>query len=60
MLKNFARLKYFCSESDELGKSIESYLNIYKNYMLSSVKSLDIYKNAKLNINCNEDGCDVN
>ena len=60
MLKNFARLKYFCPESDGLAKSIESYLNIYKNYMFSSVKSLDFYKNAKLNINCNEDGCYVN
>ena len=60
MLKNFDRLKYFCPESDGLAKSIESYLNIYKNYMFSSVKSLDFYKNAKLNINCNEDGCYVN
>ncbi len=60
MLKNFARLKYFCSESNGLAKSIEGYLNVYKNYMLSSVKSLDFYNNAKLNINCNEEGCDIN
>ena len=59
MLINLIRLGMM-DKAKKLSDSLNGYLNVYKNYMLSSVKSLDFYNNAKLNINCNEEGCDIN
>ncbi len=58
MLMNFIRLG-FKNESSELAKSLNSYLNTYKTYMISSVKSIDFYNEISSGKNCNIDGCKI-
>ena len=58
MLINFARLGYV-NEAKELSQSLNGYLNIYKSFMLSSIKSID-YSNLILSKeNCGTDGCKI-
>ena len=40
MLTNFSRLGYI-NEAKELSISLNGYLNIYKNFMISSLKAID-------------------
>jgi len=56
MLMNFSRLG-FKEESKELAISLNGYLNIYKTFMTSSIKSLDFYNEVSSDKNCNNDGC---
>ena len=42
MLINFSRLGYI-NEAKELSVSLNGYLNIYKNFMISSLKALDFF-----------------
>ncbi len=56
MLLNFARLG-FLVEGKNLSNSLNGYLNIYKAYMISSVKSLDFFKEILNGKNCNNQGC---
>ena len=58
MLINFSRLGYK-KEADELHGSLNGYLNVYKNFMLSSLKSIDFYNEIKNGKNCNTEGCSV-
>ena len=56
MLLNFTRLG-LVNEGKKLSTSLNGYLNIYKNYMITSIKALDFF-NCKLNgKNCDEQGC---
>ncbi len=56
MLINFARLGYI-NQAKELSVSLNGYLNIYKNFMTSSLKALDFFKEVNSGKNCNSEGC---
>ena len=58
MLINFIRLGMM-DEAKKLSHSLNGYLNIYKNHMMTSVRALDFYNNIKNGKNCNELGCKV-
>ena len=57
MLINLSRLGY--KDKQELSESLNGYLNIYKNYMISSLKALDIFKEINDGKNCNTEGCQI-
>ena len=46
MLINFSRLG-FMEKAEELSNSLNGYLNIYKNFMISSIKALDFLRKKK-------------
>ena len=58
MLRNLTRLG-FMSEAKKLSESLNGYLNIYKNYMISSLKSIDYFNEISSGKNCNEEGCEI-
>ena len=58
MLMNFSRMGYI-EQANELSNSLNGYLNIYKNFMISSLKALDIFNEIKEGKNCNLDGCKI-
>ncbi len=58
MLNNLSRLGYL-EIGKELSESLNGYLNIFKNHMLSSLKSIDIFNQTNSGIKCTEDGCDL-
>ena len=58
MLINFSRLG-FTDKAQELSTSLNGYLNIYKNFMISSLKALDFYKEISNGKNCNSEGCTI-
>ncbi len=58
MLINFSRLG-FIDQADELSVSLNGYLNIYKNFMVSSLKALDFFNEIKGGKNCNTEGCTI-
>ncbi len=58
MLMNFSRLGYI-DQAKELSNSLNGYLNIYKNFMISSIKALDFFKEISSGKNCNTEGCKV-
>jgi uncharacterized protein YyaL (SSP411 family) len=58
MLLNFTRLGML-DEGNKLSESLNGYLNIYKSYMVSSLKSLDYFNLIKNGKNCNFDGCKI-
>ncbi len=58
MLINFSRLGY-TNQAKELSISLNGYLNIYKNFMTSSLKALDFYKEIISGKNCNIEGCQI-
>ncbi len=58
MLINFSRLG-FSNKAEELSTSLNGYLNIYKNFMISSLKALDFYKEISNGKNCNSEGCTI-
>jgi hypothetical protein len=59
MLLNFTRLGLM-SEGKKLSLSLNGYLNIYKSYMITAIKSLDFFNSKLKGINCNEQGCKIN
>ena len=59
MLRNLSRLGLL-KEAKELAISLNGYLNIYKNFMISSIKSIDLNKRLEEGKNCNEQGCEIN
>ena len=59
MLINFIRLGMM-SEAQKLFDSLNGYLNVYKNHMMTSLRALDYFKNIQAGKNCNEQGCKVN
>tara|TARA_B100000963_G_scaffold359858_1_gene388517 strand:+ start:747 stop:2486 length:1740 start_codon:yes stop_codon:yes gene_type:complete len=44
-------------EAKVLSNSLNGYLNIYKNYMMTSIRALDYFNNVNSGKNCNEQGC---
>ena len=56
MLLNFSRLG-MKNEAKELSNSLNSYLNVYKSLMASSVKAIDFYKMNESQKNCTDLGC---
>ena len=58
MLMNFARLGMKV-EGKELSNSLNGYLNVYKSFMTSSLKSIDYFNMIVEGKKCNQDGCDV-
>ena len=58
MLINLTRLGMM-KEAKKLSESLNGYLNIYKNHMMSSLRAIDYYNNIKEGKNCNEQGCKV-
>ncbi len=59
MLINFVRLGMM-DEAKKLSESLNGYLNIYKNHMMTAVRALDFFNNINLGKNCNEQGCKIN
>jgi len=58
MLSNFVRLG-FMDEGKKLSHSLNGYINIYKNYMSSSIKSINFYEETSKGKNCNDNGCSI-
>ena len=58
MLINFVRLGMM-KEAKQLSDSLNGYLNIYKNHMMTSLRAIDFYNNTRDGKNCNEQGCKV-
>ena len=58
MLINFVRLGMM-EEAKKLSESLNGYLNIYKNHMMTSLRAIDFYSNIKNGKNCNEQGCNI-
>ena len=59
MLINFIRLGMM-DEARKLSESLNGYLNVYKNHMMTSLRAIDYFNNVKDGKNCNEQGCKVN
>jgi len=47
-------------EAIELAKSLNGYLNVYKNEMITAIRALDFFNNVISGKNCNEKGCKIN
>ena len=58
MLINLVRLGMM-DEAKNLSNSLNGYLNIYKNHMMTAVRALDFFNNIKSGKNCNEKGCKI-
>tara|TARA_B100001093_G_scaffold454552_1_gene463987 strand:+ start:3035 stop:4750 length:1716 start_codon:yes stop_codon:yes gene_type:complete len=56
MLSNFTRLG-FLEEAGRLSLSLNGYLNIYKSFMISSLKSIDYFNEISSGKTCNLNGC---
>ena len=59
MLINFIRLGMM-DMAEKLSAGLNSYLNIYKNHMMTSLRALDFFKNIVDGKNCNQTGCNLN
>ncbi len=58
MLINLIRLGMI-DEAKKLSDSLNGYLNIYKNHMMTSLRAIDFFNNIKAGKNCNEQGCKI-
>ena len=58
MLINLIRLGMM-EEAKKLSESLNGYLNIYKNHMMTSLRAIDFFNNVKNRKNCDEQGCYV-
>ena len=58
MLINFVRLGMM-DEAKKLSGSLNGYLNIYKNHMMTAIRALDYFNNINAGKNCNEKGCKI-
>ena len=59
MLINLIRLGLM-NESKSLADSLNGYLNVYKNHMMTAIRALDYFNNTRNGKNCNEQGCKTN
>ena len=59
MLINLIRLG-LTEEAKKLANSLNGYLNIYKNHMMTAIRALDFFNNINAGKNCNEQGCKIN
>jgi uncharacterized protein YyaL (SSP411 family) len=58
MLINFVKLGMM-EEAKKLSHSLNGYLNIYKNHMMTAIRALDFFNNINSGKNCNEKGCKI-
>jgi uncharacterized protein len=58
MLINLTRLRMM-KEARKLTDSLNGYLNIYKNHMMTAIRAIDFFNNNKEEKNCNEHGCKI-
>jgi len=58
MLINLVKLGMM-KEAKKLSYSLNGYLNIYKNHMMTAIRALDFFNNVNLGKNCNEQGCKI-
>jgi uncharacterized protein YyaL (SSP411 family) len=58
MLINLVRLGMM-EEAKKLSNSLNGYLNIYKNHMMTALRAIDFFNNINLGKNCNELGCEI-
>ena len=58
MLINFVRLGMM-DDAKRLAGSLNGYLNIYKNHMMTSIRAIDFFNNFTSGKKCNEHGCDL-
>ncbi len=58
MLINLVKLGMM-DEAKKLFESLNGYLNIYKNHMITAIRSLDFFNNVNSGKNCNEKGCKI-
>ena len=58
MLINLIRLGMM-KEAKKLTDSLNGYLNIYKNHMMSSIRAIYFFNNIKEGKSCNEQGCKI-
>ena len=56
MLINLIRLGMI-DEAKKISESLNGYLNIYKNHMMTSLRALDFFNNIQEGKSCNEQGC---
>ena len=56
MLINLVRLGMM-NEAKKLSDSLNGYLNIYKDHMMTALRALDFFNNISSGKNCNEQGC---
>ena len=59
MLINLLRLGMM-DEAKKLAQSLNEYLNIYKNHMMTALRAVDFFNNINTGGNCNEQGCNIN
>jgi len=59
MLINLTRLGLM-EETKKLANSLNGYLNIYKNHMMTAIRALDFFNNISSGKHCNEQGCKIN
>ena len=58
MLINLIRLG-LKDEAKNLADSLNGYLNVYKNHMMTAIRALDFFNNISSGKNCNEQGCKI-
>ena len=58
MLINLVRLGMM-DEAKKLSESLNGYLNIYKNHMMTAIRALDFFNSNNSGKNCNEQGCKI-
>jgi uncharacterized protein YyaL (SSP411 family) len=58
MLINLIRLGMI-EEAKKLSDSLNGYLNIYKNHMMTAIRAIDFFNNIKEGKSCNEEGCKI-
>ena len=56
MLINLVKLGMM-NEAKKLSDSLNGYLNIYKNHMMTAIRALDFFNNINSGKNCNDQGC---
>ena len=59
MLINLMRLG-MSEEAKKLASSLNGYLNIYKNHMMTAIRAIDFFNKMSSGKNCNEQGCKIN
>ena len=58
MLINLTRLGMM-DKAQKLSDSLNGYLNVYKNNMMTSLRAIDFFNNFTSGKKCNEHGCDL-
>ena len=59
MLINLVRLGML-EEANKLSDSLNGYLNIYRNHMMTSLRAIDYFNKIKEGKNCDQQGCRIN